>query len=178
MEWGDGIGQDMFQLSMGSFVTEVLLEPLTYFLLYPQTDVCMDKHISNVFRGLEIWVDPPLDAHLTGQLDDGQDLPVTQINTVAIFVEMLRYRNGNEALSAAVVPWRKVEGLANLDFKQLYPVDRAKSEHYLRGLSNYIDEFACCWGTERVGERIGRIQFYLNEEMWKEPYFTKRAMDI
>jgi hypothetical protein len=172
------IGQDIFQLNSGSFVTEAFLAPLTYFLLYPQTDVSLDKPISNVFRGLEIWVDPLLDTQPTDQLDDEQDLPVTRIDTVAIFIDTSRYGNGNENLSPAVVPWRKVEGLAHLDFEQLYPVDCAKSEHYLRGLGSLIDEWAYVWANKRVGERIGKIQFHLDEKMWKELDFAKRPTDV
>jgi hypothetical protein len=176
--WDDDIGQNMFDLSMGNFAAEVLLAPLLYFLLYPQTDVCIDKHISKVFQGLEIWVDPPLDAHPSDHLDDGQDLPITQIDTVAIFVDTSRYGNGNESLSPVVVPSRKIQGLAHLDFEQLYPIDRAKSEQYLRGLSSYIDEWTRTWSTERVGKRIGRIQLYLDKEMWKELDFTRRDTGV
>jgi hypothetical protein len=166
------------QLNSGSFVTAAFLAPLTYFLLYPQTDMCLDKPISNVFRGLEIWVDPLLDTQPTDQLDDEQDLPITRIDTVAIFIDTSRYGNGNETLSPAVVPWRKVEGLAHLDFEQLYPVDCVKSEHYLRGLSSLINEWAYVWANKRVREQIGRIQFHLNEKMWKELDFAKRPTDV
>ncbi|CAN9118737.1 unnamed protein product [Alternaria alternata] len=80
--------------------------------------------------------------------------------------------------SLAAVPSRKIQGLAHLDFEQLYPVDRAKSERYLRGLSSYIEQWARYWSTERVGQRIGRIQFYLNEEIWKELDFESCVTDI
>ncbi|KAG9191756.1 hypothetical protein G6011_10490 [Alternaria panax] len=177
-EWDDNIGQDMFDPSGGCFVAEALLAPLLNFLLYPQIDVCLKKHMSNVFRGLEIWVDPPSNAHPTDQSDDDRHLSVTQISTVTISIGTSRYGNGNETLSPAVVPSRKVQGLAHLNFEQLYPVDRAKSEHYLRGLSRYMDKWARAWSTERVEGRIGRIQFYLDEEMWKELDFTSRATDV
>lgn len=176
--WDDYMGPNMFDLSMGSFVPEALLAPLSYFLLYPQTDVCIDRQISKIFRGLEIWLDPPSDARSNDQSNNDQNLPVTRISTVAIFVSTLAYGNGNEVLSLAAVPSRKIQGLAHLDFEQLYPVDRAKSERYLRGLSSYIEQWARYWSTERVGQRIGRIQFYLNEEIWKELDFESCVTDI
>jgi hypothetical protein len=127
---------------------------------------------------LEIWLDPPSDARSNDQSNNDQNLPVTRISTVAIFVSTLAYGNGNEVLSLAAVPSRKIQGLAHLDFEQLYPVDRAKSERYLRGLSSYIEQWARYWSTERVGQRIGRIQFYLNEEIWKELDFESCVTDI
>jgi hypothetical protein len=160
-----------------NLVTEALLAPLIRFLLYPQMGVQNVKHISHVFQGLGIWVGPPSNAHSTDQSDYDGDLPVSRIDTVAILISTLRYGNGNQTLSPAVVPSRKVEGLAHLNFEQLYPVDHAKSEHYLRGLSNYIDEWTHARGTERVGKRVGKIQFYLNGEIWKELDFTRCATD-
>ncbi|RMZ68315.1 hypothetical protein GMOD_00009920 [Pyrenophora seminiperda CCB06] len=170
---------DMFQLYSGSFVTEALLAPLTLFLLYPQGDERMEKPPSHVFRGLEMWLDPLLDTGATGQLDR----PVTRVDTIALFIDTSRCGNGDETLSRAVVPWRTVEDIPRAwegpwDFKYLYPVDYAKSEHYLRGLSSLIDEWADHSVNRGVEEKIGKVQFYLNKDMWKEVDFRNRRYGL
>ena len=132
--------------------------PLARFLL----DDSSKRHRSQVFRGLETWVDPLLDEHL----DDGRNIPVTRIDTVTINIDTWRYGNGNKEIGLAEIPFRKIKGLAHLDFKELYPVDFAKSETYLRELIKYIDERL--YGTGKVAKKIGKIQFYLDGKLSRE----------
>ena len=136
-----------------------LMFPLARFLL---VDDDMKRHGSQVFRGLETWVDPLLNEHL----DDGRNKPVTRIDTVIINIDTWRYGNGNKEIGLAEVPFRKIEGLAHLDFKELYPVDFAKSETYLRELIRYTDERL--HGTGRIAKEIGKIQFYLDGKLSRE----------
>jgi hypothetical protein len=147
-----------------------LIAPLIRFLHGEN----VKNHRSEVFRGLETWVDPLLGA----KLHDGRNLPIRRIDTVTISIDTSRYGNGNDILSLTEVPFRKIVGLAHLDFEQLYPVDLAKSETYLRELSSCIDEWPSWnYGTEGVVKKIGKIQFYLNGKMSKE-LDSKRIMVV
>jgi len=141
-----------------------LLFPLALFLLDDSSlpNASSKRHRSQVFWGLETWVDPLLDEHL----DDGRNIPVTRIDTVTINIDTWRYGNGNKEIGLAEIPFRKIKGLAHLDFRELYPVDFAKSETYLRELIRYIDERL--YGTGKVGEKIGKIQFYLDGKLSRE----------
>jgi hypothetical protein len=138
-----------------------LMTPLTNFLINDDAK----KHVSDVFRGLEAWVDPLMDE----QSDDGRDSPVTWIDTVTINVNTWKHRDSNDTISTTVVPFRKIKGLSHLDFAQLYPIGFAKSETYLRELRKYVQEWTLQnYSTGRATRKIRRIQFYLDGELSQE----------
>ncbi|KAF1839781.1 hypothetical protein BDW02DRAFT_486174 [Decorospora gaudefroyi] len=106
---------------------------------------------------------------------ENQKLPITRINTLAIRIDTTRYGSGNELLSEAVVPLRKIDGLAHLDFERLFAVDLEKSKYYLYELKECLTEWALTYGAEKATKRLGKVLFYLDEELVHEIDFAKRT---
>jgi hypothetical protein len=144
-------------------LTWALLAPLIGFLLNGDIDTPLTCEYGD--RGFE---NIPADVV-------GGGLSVTKIGTLEINVDTTRYRDGNQVLSDAEVPFRKIEGLAHLDFDPLYPVDPRKSSYYLGQLNTFISIWIHGHDLVRNTERIGKIFVYLDGQLLKKYDFTDRA---
>jgi hypothetical protein len=102
-------------------------------------------------------------------------LPVTQIGTLEININTTKYGDGNQTLSEAEVPFRKIKGLAHLEFDPLYPVDPGKSGYYLKLLNTTIGDWMHEHDVERKMGRIGNILLYLDGQLLRKYDFTDRA---
>jgi hypothetical protein len=92
--------------------------------------------------------------------------PVTRIDNLEIKINTTRYGNGNELISEAKVPFRKIDGLAHLDFGRLYPAHPRKSTTFLSRMRSFITE----WVPKNPGDaqesvpNIGTVMYYVNGE--------------
>jgi hypothetical protein len=88
----------------------------------------------------------------------------TRIDTLEIRIDTTRYGNGNELVSEAKVPFRKIDGLAHLDFGRLYPAHPRKSRTFLNRMRPFITE----WIDRNPGDTqmfvpdIGIVKYYVN----------------
>jgi hypothetical protein len=144
-------------------LTWELLTPFIGFLLNGD----IDTHIICVWgdRGFE---------NMPADVVEGR-LPVTKIGTLEINVDTRRYGDGNQVLSEAEVPFRKIEGLAHLDFDRLYPVEPKKSTYYLEQLTAFISVWIHEHDVEKATERVGKILLYIDGQLFKKYDFTDRA---
>ena len=106
---------------------------------------------------------------------DTMKVPITRIDTIAISIDTSKYKTGNEVLSKEDVPFRTISGLGHLDFERLYPVDSARSKHYLDTMRRYITTWTSDYGASKVAKKVGKIQLYLDGNMWSEFDFDQHA---
>jgi hypothetical protein len=144
-------------------LTWELLTPFIGFLLNGD----IDTHITCVY-GDRLFENIPADV-VEGKL------PVTKIGTLEINVDTTKHGDGNQVLSEAEVPFRKIEGLAHLDFDRLYPVEPKKSTYYLEQLKTFISVWIHEHDVEKATERIGKILLYIDGQLFKKYDFTDRA---
>ena len=93
---------------------------------------------------------------------------VTRINTLKFNIDTTRYGDGNKVLSSEEVPFRRIEGLAHLDFDALYPVDEQPSLAFYRWL--WIRTGLAY--PESLSQSIGKTMLCVNGKMLEEVTYS------
>ncbi|KAH7401381.1 hypothetical protein BKA66DRAFT_450323 [Pyrenochaeta sp. MPI-SDFR-AT-0127] len=106
--------------------------------------------------------------HVLRYLKSQGDLGIN-INNLVISIDTTRYGNGIETISEEIVPLRKIDGLAHLNFDPLYPIDAENSRNFLGQvhafLKTMMESDNLSPGLEQTLKRIRNIVFCADKEV-------------
>lgn len=97
-----------------------------------------------------------------------RDLAI-HINTLIVNIDTTKFDNGNKTISEEIVPLRKIDDLAHLNFDSLYPIDAQHSRNYHRRLylilKTHVEAVYLDPDLEQLHKRISNIVFHAGGEV-------------